>query len=124
LFYSFIQFTDAVPFIGDAVTAAWEQAATGRVRWSGGDNLFPVLKEGGLTLESLAKTAYKLGEGDGEAAAKAAWKALGHVEAGLAYSLGAPRSGAKELLRAAGLDPWNGDWEPEFNPGALLGRWQ
>jgi hypothetical protein len=122
LFYSFTQFTDAVPFIGDAVTAAWEQAATGRVRWSGGDNLFPVLKEIKGTAGSAIKTGQELAKGDGEAAAKAAWKALGHFEAGLAYSLGAPQSGAKELLRAAGLDPWNWDWDPEFNPGAFAGR--
>jgi hypothetical protein len=122
LFYSFTQFTDAVPFIGDGVTAAWEAAVTGRRRWSGGDNLLPVAKEGGLAVEAAIKTLYKLGEGDAEAAGKAALKALGHFEAGLAYSLGVPQSGGKELLRAAGLDPWGGDWEPEFNPGAFAGR--
>jgi hypothetical protein len=122
LFYSFTQFTDAVPFIGDAVTKAWETAVTGRFQWSGGDNIFPVAKEAGNALLSTIKTGYKIGEGDGEAAKKAAWKALGHFEAGLAYSLGAPQSGGKELLRAFELDPWKGDWEPGFNPGAFAGR--
>jgi hypothetical protein len=120
LYYSFTQFTDAVPFIGDAVTKAWEQAATGRVQWSGGDNIFPVLKEFGLAGSSITKTGQQLAEGDGEAAKKAAWKALGHFEAGLAYSLGAPQSGAKELLRAVGIG--DGDGEFDFYPQALLGQ--
>jgi hypothetical protein len=120
LYYSFTQFTDAVPFIGDGVTKTWEQAATGRVQWSGGDNIFPVLKEVTGTVQSAIKTGQKLGEGDGEAAKKAAWKVLEHFEAGLAYSLGAPQSGGKELLRAIGIG--DGDGELEFNPGAFAGR--
>jgi hypothetical protein len=122
LFYSFTQFTDAVPYIGDGVTAAWEAAATGRRRWSGGDNLFPAAKEAGLAAGAAINAWQKLGEGNAEAAQKSALKTLEHFEAGFAYSLGLPQSGAKELLRAAGLDPWGGDWEPEFNPGALAGR--
>jgi hypothetical protein len=120
LYYAFTQFTDAVPLIGDGVTAAWEAAVTGRVRWSGGDNLLPAAKEGGLAVFSAIKTGYKLGEGDGAAAGKAALQVLGHLEAGFAYSLGLPQSGARELLRAFGIDP--GEWEPGFNPGAFAGR--
>jgi hypothetical protein len=120
LYYSFAQFTDAVPFIGDGATAAWELAATGRRRRSGGDNLFPAAKEAGLALESALKTALKLGEDDAEAAKKAALKTLEHFEAGFAYSLGLPQSGAKELLRAIGVG--DGDGEAEFYPWALTGR--
>jgi hypothetical protein len=122
LYYSFTQFTDAVPFIGDAVTKAWERLATGRVQWSGGDNLFPVVKEFKGTVGSAIKTGQKLGEGDSEAAKKAALKALEHFEAGIAYSLGAPQSGGKELLRGIEIDPWEWDWKPGFNPGAFAGR--
>jgi hypothetical protein len=122
LYYSFTQFTDAVPFIGDAATKAWETAATGRFQWSGGDNIFPVLKEFSGAGESAIKTVYKLGEGETETAKKAALKGLLHFEAGLAYSLGIAQSGGKELLRAAGIDPWKGDWDPDFNPGAFAGR--
>jgi hypothetical protein len=122
LYYSFTQFTDAVPFIGDGVTKAWEGFATGRMRWSGGDNLFPVMKEFGGAAISVIKAGQKKAEGDDEAAAKAARKALLNLEAGFAYSVGAPQSGWKELLRGIGIDPWKGDWEPDFNPGAFAGR--
>jgi hypothetical protein len=122
LYYSFTQFTDAVPFIGDTVTKAWETAATGRFQWSGGDNIFPVAKELAGTVESAIKTGYKLSEGDGDAAKKAAWKILEHFEAGFDYSLGIPHSGKKELLRALELDPWKGDWELGFNPWAFAGQ--
>jgi hypothetical protein len=122
LFHSFTQFTDAVPFVGDAVAKAWEAAVTGRVQWSGGDNLFPAAKEAGLAVASLAKAAYKRGDGEGKAAETAAVNALEHFMAGLAYFLGLPLSGGKELGRAFGLDPWDGDWEPGFNPGAFAGR--
>jgi hypothetical protein len=120
LYYSFTQFTDAVPFIGDGVTAAWELAVTGRRRWSGGDNLFPVAKEAGLAAETAIKTGYKLGEGDAAAAKKAALKTLGHLEAGFEYSLGLPYSGRKELLRVFGIG--DGDGEFDFYPQALWGR--
>jgi hypothetical protein len=122
LYYSFTQFTDAVPFIGDGVTAAWEAATTGRVRWSGGDNLFPVVKEASSAVSSAIKTGYKLSEGDAEAAKKAALKVLEHFGAGFFYSLGLPQSGVKELFRGIGIDPWDGDWDPDFNPGSFMGR--
>jgi hypothetical protein len=122
LYYSFTQFTDAVPFIGDEVTKAWEALATGRVQWSGGDNIFPVAKEFLGTAEAAIKTGYKLSEGDNEAAKKAALKVLGHFEAGFAYSLGLPQSGGNELLRVLKLDPLEGDLDPGFNPEAFLGR--
>jgi hypothetical protein len=122
LYYSFTQFTDAVPFIGDGITKTWEGLATGRWQWSGGDNIFPVVKEFSGAADAVIKTGQKLSDGDGEAAKKAAWKALLNLEAGFAYSLGIPQSGKKELLRAFELDPWKGDWEPGFNPGAFAGR--
>jgi hypothetical protein len=120
LYYSFTQFTDAVPFIGDAVTKAWEGIATGRVQWSGGNNMFPVLKEFQGAVGAVTKTGQKLAEGDGNAAGDAALKALLHLEAGFAYTLGLPQSGLNELGRAAGIG--DGDGELGFNPEAFFGR--
>jgi hypothetical protein len=122
LYYSFTQFTDAVPFIGDAVTKAWEQLATGRVQWSGGYNLFPVVNEIRKTAGAVTRAGQGLAGGDGEAAKEAALKALLSLETGFAYSLGLPQSGAKELLLGIGIDPLSGDLDPDFNPGAFAGR--
>jgi hypothetical protein len=90
------------------------------MQWSGGNNLFPVVNEAFGVVQQAMRTGQKLGEEDGEAAGKAALKGLLHFEAGLAYSLGLPQSGGKELLRAIGIG--DGDGELGFNPGAFLGR--
>ncbi|MCQ2125092.1 MAG: hypothetical protein MJZ25_13005 [Fibrobacter sp.] len=105
VFYATTQFTDSVPVVGQQLTNVVQKVLTGEGYYSN-STLFPVVDVLTKTVSDVAKDNYaKAAEDFGE---------------GVAYTLGLPVSGTKELLRTFGI----GDNEEglDFNPEALWGR--
>lgn len=105
VFYATTQFTDSVPVVGQQLTNVVQKVLTGEGYYSN-STLFPVVDVLTKTVSDVAKDNYaKAAEDFGE---------------GVAYTLGLPVSGTKELLRIFGI----GDNEEglDFNPEALWGR--
>lgn len=107
IFDATTQFSDAIPVIGSTITSLNERVITGRSSFgSTGTDLFPT-----LTRAIQGTTAFT--QGDWE-------KALERYAEAVGLFMGAPVSGAKELLYAAGIG--DGEEGLEFKPEAVLGR--
>jgi hypothetical protein len=117
LFYSFTQFTDSVPVMGDGITMIAERLLTGRSRYMGNGSLLPVLEKARLGLYNLASLPW---EEDGKKKEERIRKAVFNSLEAFGIWKGLPVSGLKELGLATGIGDWDG--ELEFNPGAFLGQ--
>jgi hypothetical protein len=117
LYHSVTQFTDAVPLIGEAVSATAESVITGRPTYRQNTNILPVVEK---AFSGLAGAAGILREKDPEKQQRKFAKAAGNFAEAVGIRFGGPVSGAKELGRAAGIG--DGDGELEFHPEAFLGR--
>jgi hypothetical protein len=117
LFYSFTQFTDAVPVIGEAVTRLAEQAVTGKNQYSGQGNILPVVTS---AFGGAGNAFSAIREDDPDKRRERFIKAAQNMAEAAGMYFGGPVSGAKELGRLAGI----GDGDGEFNLylQALMGR--
>jgi hypothetical protein len=116
LFYSFTQFTDAVPVIGENVTAMAEALATGKMRYSGQGNL-PVLEKG---FRGIEKIMAAVREEDPEKKRERFIRAARDMGEAAGIGFGLPVSGTKELGAAAGIGDKDG--ELDFYWQALFGQ--
>ena len=117
LFYSFTQFTDAVPVIGDGVTRALEIGITGKTKYSGKQNFLPVVEK---ALGGAGSLVGAFWEEDPEKRDKRFKKAAASMGEAAGIYFGGPVSGAKELGALAGIG--DGDGEFELYLQALMGR--
>ena len=117
LFFSFTQFTDAVPVIGEHITLLAEQTITGRRSYTGQQNIFPVVQK---AFGGIGNAAAAFWEEDPEKQRQRFIQAAQNVMEAAGISFGAPVSGIKELGRAAGIG--DGDGEFELYWQALLGQ--
>ena len=106
VYYATTQFTDAVPLVGDLVTAQTKKMITGSSGYYGSDDFYPALSK-------LFQGVAAVTDGDWQRSA------LRFTE-GVGYVFGAPVSGAKEAGRVLGIG--DGDGELNLNPEALAGR--
>lgn len=105
VYYATTQFTDAVPVVGQMTTSIVEKAITGKGQYMN-SNLFPVL-------ETLKRTVNELSDGEYRKAAELFGQ-------GIAYSLGLPVSGYKEIKALLGIG--DDDGKITVTPEALWGR--
>ena len=106
IFDSTTQFTDAVPLIGAAVTSASEKAITGEGMYRNSVDLFP-------TLTKAVQGTLSAVNGD--------WtKAFEKYAETVGMYLGAPISGTKEIMEAAGINDKEEGFK--FKPEAFLGQ--
>ena len=119
LYHSLAQFAESVPVIGFLLSDRLEKITTGKPGFQGSQGLFPVIEKaaGGITDFSDS-----LREDNPDKQREKAYRAISKMAEAFGIALGLPVSGAKELLRAAGIG--DGDGVLDFNPGALLGRRQ
>jgi hypothetical protein len=117
LFYSFTQFTDAVPVIGDEVTKQLERLITGKTSYTGQNNFLPVVQK---AFGGAGNIAGALWEEDPEKKRKRYIRAVQNMGEAAGIAFGLPVSGAKELGRAAGIG--DGDGELDLYWQALLGQ--
>lgn len=105
VFYATTQFTDSVPVVGQTITNVSQKLLTGEGYYSN-STLFPVMDVLKNLVTDIADDKYA--------------KAAEDFAEGIAYNLGLPVSGSKELLRVFGI----GDREEgmDFKPQALWGR--
>ena len=106
MYYGMTQFTEAVPLVGDAVSALAKKAITGSSSSAMGEDFYPALSK-------IFQAGTAIATGDWEKSAK-------RTAEGIGYIFGAPVSGLKEVGRAFGI----GDKDGALNikPEALLGR--
>jgi hypothetical protein len=116
-FNSLTQFSDPVPVIGDAVTAAAEAAITGKRRYSGSSGIMPVVEQGLGGISSFATAFY---EKDSEKRRQKFIRSAESVATAIAIYLGLPASGIKEGGRALGIGDKDG--KLDFYWEAFLGR--
>jgi len=117
LFYSFTQFTDAVPVIGDGITKLAEIGLTGKSKYSGQQSVLPAVEK---ALGGLYNASSVFWEDDPEKRRQRYIKIVENMSEAAALYFGLPTSGTKELGRAIGV----GDGDGEFNLylQALMGR--
>jgi len=114
LFYSFTQFTDAVPIFGDGITSLAEKGITGKARYQGQRAALPAAEKALSGFKGL------LQNDDPEKNRKRYEKAVKNMAEAFGLAFGLPVSGVKELGRAVGIG--DGDGELELNGRALLGQ--
>lgn len=106
VYFATTQFTEAVPLVGDAVSALAKKAITGSSDRAMGEDFYPALSK-----VFQAGSAMAAGDWD---------KGAQRFGEGIGYVFGAPVSGAKEAGRLIGIGDKDGSFN--FNPEALLGR--
>jgi hypothetical protein len=120
VFYSFNQFTDAVPVIGSQVTAVSEAVITGKAPFFFSDDLFPMASLAAKGTADLAVAANALAEEDREKWEKLWKRSLSEYAQAAAFASGAPVSGGKQAGRVLGIG--DGEEGLDFNPWAIVGR--
>jgi len=117
LFYSFTQFTDAVPIIGDGFTKLAEHLITGKTKYTGQQSVLPAIEK---AFGGIGNAAGAFREDDPDKRRQRYEKAAENMAEAAGLYFGLPVSGAKELGRVAGV----GDGDGEFNLylQALTGR--
>ncbi|MDR2731416.1 MAG: hypothetical protein LBB81_11040 [Treponema sp.] len=117
LFYSFTQFTDAVPIIGDGVTKLAERLITGKKSYVGQQSVLPVVEK---AFGGIGNAAGAFWEADPEKRRERFVKAAQNMAEAAGLYFGAPVSGVKELGRLT--DIGDGDGEFNLHLQALMGR--
>jgi hypothetical protein len=107
------QFTDAIPILGGEVTRLFELAATENMVYRSGLNILPTLEKGSRAAQTTIKAVQ-------DKDFKKLLKASALATEAAFTAKGLPVSGLKEGARLIGIG--DGDGEPGFKPGALLGR--
>jgi hypothetical protein len=117
LYNSLTQFTDAVPIIGEGVTAFAETFITGKRLYRQNTNILPVVEK---AFGGLGNAAGMLWEEDPKKRKQKFMKAAGNMAEAFGIRFGLPVSGIKGFGRAFGIG--DGDGEPDINLQALFGR--
>lgn len=101
LFNATTQFTDSVPLLGSALTAANQKIITGKGGYTtSGEDMTPMATK---FINVITRSAKAIGEAD-ENKRKEAWiKAAESYGEGVGMYLGLPVQGTKELLKVAGV---------------------
>lgn len=106
IFNATTQFTDSVPLLGSALTAANQKIITGEGGFtSSGEDMTPMVTK---FINTITRTAKALSEEDPEKQAQAWGKAAGSFAEGVGMYLGLPVQGIKELGKVAGVGDGDG----------------
>ncbi|MCL2832094.1 MAG: hypothetical protein FWD78_02895 [Treponema sp.] len=117
LFYSFTQFTDSVPVIGNSVTWAAGSFVTGKSRWIGNSAPLAVMDK---AFQGIGTLGTLIWEDEEIKRNKKIQRTISLLAEAFGIAAGLPVSGIKELGLTAGIG--DGDGELNFNWEALLGR--